>query len=552
VRANGSILISENSGNVVFRMTKVLRAEGFAVRIAETGELAVAATVARRPDVILLGVDMRDLGGIEICRTLKAHEETRAIPVLLIIEERNAGVRLQGLRAGAADFVDRQCCAEELLTRVRAHHQLGRFHAHLESQVAQRTRELIMLNEQLELELIERGRAEAAFYQSERRFRNLADAVPVGIWATNSDNSAVFFNRTALAFAGRTLRQLGGNSWVELVHAADLLQFQAQFREAVARKKIFRLECRMRRADGRYRSILNTGVPRLIDRAYAGHIGTAVDITDFKRAQEQMFASRRLASFDVLAAGIAHDFNNMLSVIFAASDLALAEIPPGSSAGESLRQIRNVAGRGTEVVKNLATYAGGTDALMENVDVSAVVNEMLQFDKGSLWNGVTLHTSLASGLPYVRANARQIHQVVLNLMRNACEALDSKTGRIEVSTSLARVRPSRKGCGHGALAEGNYVKLVVSDTGCGISETIQPLIFDPFYSTKFLGRGLGLSVVQGVARSHGGSVKVFSAPGAGSTFEVLFPCCSCFEADSTGELVSPPMGNPNLLYTPYA
>jgi PAS domain S-box-containing protein len=338
---------------------------------------------------------------------------------------------------------------------------------------------------------------------------------------TDPDKSVSFYNKTALNFAGCTMQQLIGNGWTELVHRQDLDGVNSTYLRAVEARRSFRIECRMRRVDGKYRWVLNTGTPRFVDSVYVGHIGTVVDITDIKRSHERMLASQKLESLGVLAAGMAHDFNNMLGAIFAESDLAQAEIPPDSPAIDNVKRISAVANRASEIVNLLMAYAGGRDTVIEMVDLSRIVEEMLELLRISILKNAVLQTSLPRDLPPVQANAAQLRQVVLNLIMNAWEALRDGEGRIVVSTEHIYFQPS---AGRSAVAEGHYIRLMVSDTGCGMTEEVQARVFDPYFTTKFLGRGLGLAAVQGILRSHGAAINVLSTPGVGSTFEVLLPC----------------------------
>jgi CheY-like chemotaxis protein len=147
---------------------------------------------------------------------------------------------------------------------------------------------------------------------------------------------------------------------------------------------------------------------------------------------------------------------------------------------------------------------------------------MLELLRVSISKLAVMRIDMAAGLPPVRANASQIRQVVMNLITNASEALGTNGGDIEVSTRLVNI--SADSPEKGDLADGQYVRLKVSDTGCGMTEEIQDKIFDPFFTTKFTGRGLGLAAVQGIIRTHHGSIRLSSAPGSGTRFEVFLPC----------------------------
>jgi CheY-like chemotaxis protein len=191
---------------------------------------------------------------------------------------------------------------------------------------------------------------------------------------------------------------------------------------------------------------------------------------------------------------------------------------------ESVERIRGVAIRASEIVRELMMYAGNETAVLEAVDLSGLVREMLELLSVSIARRGRLKLELPDNLPAIRGNATQIRQVVLNLVSNASEALGDKGGTIAVSTSLFRL-PCENPPGYAAnLPPGVYVRLEVGDTGCGMSPEILSRIFDPFFTTKFAGRGLGLAAVQGIVRSHAGAVDVASAPGEGTRVGVMLPC----------------------------
>jgi PAS domain S-box-containing protein len=358
-----------------------------------------------------------------------------------------------------------------------------------------------------------RRQAEAALQESEERFRNMADTAPVMIWVGGPDKLITFFNKTFLDFTGRTLQQELGTGWVDNIHPEDVERCSKIYHSSFDARRNFHIECRVRRADGEYRWVLCSGVPRFgPDGLFAGYIGSDVDITDLRRAQEEALAGQKLESLGVLAGGIAHDFNNLLGGILTNAELALEEIPRGWPARTGLEAIKSVAIRATQIVRQMMAYAGQENAVFETINISRLVGDMLQFLKVSISKSAVLKVELPENIPAIQGNAPQIQQVVMNLITNASEALGDKEGTIRVS--VTRVQSSQS----------DYVRLEVSDTGCGMTEEIQTRIFDPFFTTKFAGRGLGLAAVQGIIRNHGGAITVTSAPGQGSRFEVLLPC----------------------------
>jgi two-component system, cell cycle sensor histidine kinase and response regulator CckA len=197
------------------------------------------------------------------------------------------------------------------------------------------------------------------------------------------------------------------------------------------------------------------------------------------------------------------------------------------SPGEEIARIKSVAIRGSEIVRELMIYAGEDQALQaEPVDLSQLVEEMLGLMKFSISKQVVLKINLGENLPPVLGNGAQIRQVVMNLVINASEAIGDKVGVIHVSTSHATRGPGSAASDASNPPTGDSVRLEVSDTGRGMTEEAKAKIFDPFFTTKFAGRGLGLAVVRGIVRDHGGMLDVVSAPGRGATFQVLLPCTS--------------------------
>jgi two-component system cell cycle sensor histidine kinase/response regulator CckA len=249
-----------------------------------------------------------------------------------------------------------------------------------------------------------------------------------------------------------------------------------------------------------------------------------VDLTDIRHAQEEAHERHNLESLGVLAGGIAHDFNNLLGGALAFSELAQAKLVEGTAPLEELRKIGEVAARGSEIVRQLMIYAGNETGTLGPVDISSVVTDMLALLKISVSKHAALKTTLAPDLPGVRANSAQIRQVVMNLVTNASEAIGDQDGMIHVITGrLPAVSDSSQPEAAKSLAEGDYVRLAVSDTGSGMTPETQRRAFDPFYSTKFVGRGMGLAMVQRIVRGLGGTINVVTSPGNGCTIEVVLP-----------------------------
>jgi PAS domain S-box-containing protein len=278
------------------------------------------------------------------------------------------------------------------------------------------------------------------------------------------------------------------------------------------------------------------GIPEFgLDNQVETILGIARDVTERKRAEDdrrrletQMQQSQKSESLGVLAGGVAHDFNNLLQAILSNADVALASLPSESPARQSLHRIEVAAQRAAELTNLMLAYAGKGKFRIEPLDLSQLTLEMVQLLGSSISKKADLQARCASPLPAVEGDASQLRQVVMNLITNASEALGERGGVIRVTTGLIHTAaenleaatPIRN------LPEGDYVFLEVADNGCGLAADVRDRIFEPFFSTKSPGRGLGLAAVSGIIQSHRGGILLESEPDAGTTIRVLLPACN--------------------------
>lgn len=250
------------------------------------------------------------------------------------------------------------------------------------------------------------------------------------------------------------------------------------------------------------------------------------DISARKRLEEQLRQTQKLESLGVLAGGVAHDFNNLLTGVMGNASLALESLAPSHPVRGYLANIVAASQRAADLTRQLLAYAGKGRFVLSSFDISELVREIAPLIETSLPKAVQLRLALAKGLPLVEGDPSQVQQVVMNLIANAGEAIgEGMNGTVLVSAGEQCVDEHYLQtvlAGH-PVAPGQYVYLEVNDTGKGMDEETIRNIFDPFFSTKFTGRGLGLAAVSGIVRAHKGAIKVYSAPAKGSTFKVLWP-----------------------------
>jgi two-component system, cell cycle sensor histidine kinase and response regulator CckA len=267
------------------------------------------------------------------------------------------------------------------------------------------------------------------------------------------------------------------------------------------------------------------------DGHIAGVMTFAVDVTNQVRtrkqlelAEEQLRQAAKMESLGVLAGGVAHDFNNLLTGVMGNASLALDLLPGQHPARSSIEDVLAASERAADLTRQMLAYSGKGGFVMQPVDLSKEVREIVVLLASSIPRTVHLDLSLSAGLPPVQGDLSQVQQIVMNLVINGAEACADRPGTVTVSTRLQRFEEGGiPEIAVGALKPVDYVCLEVRDTGSGMDEETKAKIFDPFFTTKFTGRGLGLSAVSGIVRGHKGALTIESAPGCGSTFRVYFP-----------------------------
>jgi len=297
--------------------------------------------------------------------------------------------------------------------------------------------------------------------------------------------------------------------------------------ETILAGRIWRGEIQNRAKDGTCYWVDTTIVPTLDrDGRPAQFVAIRADITQRKLGEEALRQSQKLESLGVLAGGIAHDFNNLLTSILGNCSLSALALPEASPVQAYLQQIEMASARAAELTRKMLAYAGKGRLAVQMVDLNWLLLGMRPLLEACASQGPAVALDLAPGLPELLGDPDQLQQVVLNLVTNAREAVGEagagpvtlRTGAREVAQTLLSAQAPAT-----PILPGAYVTLEVLDPGCGMAPDLLNRIFDPFFSTRFTGRGLGLPAVLGIVRGHGGGIQVESEPGRGSCFRVLLP-----------------------------
>ncbi len=389
--------------------------------------------------------------------------------------------------------------------------------------------------------------------ESEERFRALVETSRDWFWSTDTTGRYTYSSPRVRDLLGYEPGEMIGRDFFALMPPDEVVQVEPPYRRAVeARRPIVNLANVNRHRDGRLVTLETSAVP-VIDAlgVWHGYRGIDRDITERRLAEEQRLQlerrsqhSQKLESLGVLAGGIAHDFNNLLVAVLGNAELALMDMPAGAAGREAVLDIRRAALRASDLTNQLLAYSGKGRFVVEPVDLNALVRDMGRLLSVSISKRAALQYDLAENLPAVEADAAQIRQVVMNLVTNASEAIESAhhDGSITMRTRLLKAdRDLLRGTDLGdQLPAGTYIALEIADDGCGMTEDVRQRLFDPFFTTKFQGRGLGMAAVQGIVRGHRGTLTIDTAPDRGTAITVLLPAASAIATEHADEPFATP------------
>ena len=376
---------------------------------------------------------------------------------------------------------------------------------------------------------------------SRSRFRHLVEVTPLGIFEATAQGEFAFVSSRWQELTGLDARAAQGVGWLAAVREDERGRVARAWRRATAAGLAFELEWPLWEG-GSVEWVHCQATPRSNPhdgtRAY---IGTLTDVTERKRLEEERRRSdesqaqtRKLESLGVMAGGIAHDFNNLLVGVLGNTELLKADVPPGSEKEVLLTRLERAARRAADLAHQMLVFAGQGVVERGPLEISKVVAESLAlFDEKARGR---LHCRLEPGLPTVRADRTRLQQIATNLVCNALESSGDGLGVVDVRTELRCVSADELAAAQieSELEPGEVVVLEVADSGCGIEPGVLRRIFDPFYSTKFAGRGLGLGVVAGAVRANGAALLVHSAPGRGTRVRVFFELDGARAVDEVG------------------
>lgn len=405
--------------------------------------------------------------------------------------------------------------------------------------------------------------AEEELQRLSRRNRLILDAAGEGIIGLDVRGAVVFANPSSLQMLHFEQEELLGKSLHALIHhsRADGSTYPIEqcpmHQTLVSGIPSHVREEVLWRKEGRWFPAVYSTTPIVENAEVTGAVITFRDVTDQRqeaearlRLEAQLRQAQKMQAIGTLAGGIAHDFNNILMPIIGYCELALSENQGGAKVHRMIEQVLKSSLRAKDLVKQILSFSRKDEQEPKPVQVSLVVKEVLHLLRSSLPTNIEVQRQIdpdaASGA--VLAHPTQIHQILMNLCTNAAHAMGEKGGTLTIKLSSEETH-LWDSWGNVNLAPGAYLKLSISDTGCGIDEEAQQRIFEPYFTTKDPGKGtgLGLSVVYGIVNNLGGEINFLSSPGSGTSFHILLPRVESHGSVPAGQADSPQIGSGNIL-----
>jgi two-component system cell cycle sensor histidine kinase/response regulator CckA len=487
------ILVMENDSSSTQNICGMLenhQNSPFQIVLAKSGQGVVPSLVFESVDALLL--DMHSLNGAGLARLRELHSQFNSLPILALVPVSDHALGHRVLEVGAAEYLVKENLSSELLQKSLKY-------------------------------AIERTRAEAAARQSEERFHELLENTKDILFTLDLEGNVTFLNKSAedvLGWSRSEARQINIKSLV----APEHLNLCSQMMQRIVNEEpLQHFEICMLRKDGR--KVLLQVSARLIcsNGRKEGVQGIARDVTERRHLENMVQQAQKLEAIGRLSGGLAHDFNNLFCVISGHAELMSERLESDHPAIRNLAQIKKAVDSASSLTRQLLAFSRKQVFHPRVLDLNGVVLETQKLMGRLVGGHIELFTSLNPQLGHVRVDPVQMEQVLLNLVLNARDAMPA-SGKLTIATSNVDLEEGARSK-RAIVPAGNYVVLSVTDNGCGMDEETQSRIFEPFYTTKELGKGtgLGLASVYGIVKQSGGFIWVYSELGQGTTIKVYLP-----------------------------
>lgn len=494
---------------------------GAVVFTAATGELGIEIALDKNPDVILLDIVMPGMDGFEVCRRLKTDERLDGIPVVFLTALRtDRQSRIKALNVGAEGFLSKPIDEEELTAQIRSMSKIKRANEFRRSEsqrlsalVAERTRGI-------ETELAQRIKAQ----QAQKRLATAIEQAGEGVVITDAQGFIQYVNPAMQKMTGYNKDELIGKTlriFKSCEHSED---FYRALWTTLKHGKIWSGRFTNRKKDGvlYHEEATISPVKDELGKT-TNFVAVKRDITENLELSKQLVQSQKMEAVGALAGGIAHDFNNLLQVILGYSELYLVDESLPQEFRDDLQRINESAKRGADLVQRLLTLSRKTETNPQLINLNDRVIELRKILDRTINKMIDIKLSLDEKIPLINADPTQIDQVIINLCINARDAMPQggtlvlKTQSVVLDIEDCKTYPD--------FSPGRYVLFSVTDSGLGMDKDTLQHIYEPFFTTKDLGKGtgLGLAMVYSIIKNHRGLVECFSELGKGSIFRIYLP-----------------------------
>jgi len=507
-----TILVVEDDKGLQRLIHKRLSRDGFNVKIASTGKEAIAC-VEKRDDILLL-LDFRlgDMTGREVLDSLSASGFT--VPFIIMTGHGDERIAVEMMKLGAKDYLVKDDAFMDILPRV------------LENVLKQ-----LLTEHKL-------SRAKTALLESEKRFRLIfnsgTDTIFLNEVVGGKPGHFIEVNDMACKRLGFTREELLRLSPDDIEDAEWKKEHQEQQKDLLEKKGLLYEMVHVTKGGKKIPVEINT---HLID--FAGKpafLSISRDITERIQLEEQLRQAQKMEAIGKLAGGVAHDFNNLLTTINGYAELLLLKLGVDSPFRDGVKKIKKSGEKAASLTQQLLTFSRKQVLQPRLLDLSQITRGMEKMLKRIIGDDIDLILELEPGLMQMKADHDQVEQIIINLAVNASDAME-KGGKLTIKTENGFIDEYYSSLLQNSRP-GNFVCLSISDSGEGIDDKTLQYIFEPFYSTKNVGTGLGLSVVYGIVKQHNGWINVYSKPGKGTVFRVYFPAVSDQGADKDKQVVS--------------
>ncbi len=396
-------------------------------------------------------------------------------------------------------------------------------------------------------DISERRHYQDQLIASQKEWEDIFQAIGQPTIILDPHHGIIKANKSALNITGLSEKQLTGRKCFDIFHTTVRPPDSCPMEALLHKGSLETVEMVMEALGGTFlvscTPIIDTNgnLEKII------HIAT--DITETKRLESQLRQALKMESIGTLTGGIAHDFNNIMGIILGNAELALEDVPKWNPGHTNLEEIKKASLRAANIVRQLLSFTRITDQKLQPMEITLVIKDALKFLRSTIPTTIDIVQEICVTDETILADPTQINQIMMNLCINASHAMEQTGGKLTITVENVLLDDS-SAKDYTDLKNGKYVKLMVSDTGPGIDSKIIDRIFDPYFTTKGVGKGsgMGLAVVHGIVKSHSGSIKVDSTLGKGTKFSILFPLTQGKTAVEKETIQEIPRGSETILF----